>query len=310
MVATGIVAHESILQANHLPPLLDFQIRALDETDMEVGQNLRLTAEGYYGTTPVVVKAVWNILGDQSKGYLVNCEDSQDCTFVATNPGTAVIEAEANHKFDHVNVEIRGPVVPLENSFTDDLPPWAANPILDLSKRNIIRGYEDGRFGSADTLTKGQLITLIYRMLTHLELIAKPDNCRQYYDDVRPDHFAYDAACVFWQRGWSGSLRRFDVNAPADRAETARFLYAILGVPLLDNWGITLGAILDNGLVYPDVSTDHYVFYETAVLHRAGIMTGYPSGLFGPGDILNRAEAATVVHRALQKAKSIKIRLL
>lgn len=309
MIASGVVTHQSLISAEILPPLDNFQIQALGNTNMEVGQNLRLTAEGYYGTSPVVVKAKWNLLGDRSLGYLVSCEESQDCTFVATNPGTAVIEAEANNQFAHVSLDILGPVTSMQNTFSDELPQWAARPILNLSRRNIIRGYDDGRFGSADTLTRGQLITLIYRMLTHMELVAPPDNCRQYYDDVRQDHFAYDAACVFWKRGWSSGLRRFDVDAPASRAETVQFIYSILGVPLLEHWELTLGDIADEGELYPDVSTNHYIFYESAVLNRAGIMTGYRSGLFGPEDNLNRAEAATLVHRALQKAQTIGLRL-
>ncbi|KKW40018.1 MAG: N-acetylmuramoyl-L-alanine amidase, family 4 [Candidatus Peregrinibacteria bacterium GW2011_GWA2_54_9] len=268
VVATGVITHESLTRADILPPLHNFRIRPLDSTEMEVGQNLRLTAEGYYGTSPVVVKAQWNLLGDQNLGYLMDCGESPDCTFVATNPGTAVIEAEAHDQFAHVTVDIRGPVTPVQNTFTDTLPPWAERPILDLRQRSIIHGYEDGRFGSADTLTRGQLITLIYRMLLHLELIAAPANCRQYYDDVPPDHFAYDAACVFYARGWSSGLRQFDTDAP-----------------------------------------DHYMFYESVVLNRAGIMTGYGSGLFGPEDTLNRAQAATLVHRALRKAEELQLRL-
>ncbi|PIR50034.1 hypothetical protein COU79_01600 [Candidatus Peregrinibacteria bacterium CG10_big_fil_rev_8_21_14_0_10_54_7] len=309
VVATGVITHESLTRADILPPLHNFRIRPLDSTEMEVGQNLRLTAEGYYGTSPVVVKAQWNLLGDQSLGYLADCGESQDCTFVALNPGTTVIEAETHDQFAHVTVDIRGPVTPVQNTFTDTLPPWAERPILDLRQRSIIHGYEDGRFGSADTLTKGQLITLIYRMLLHLELISAPANCRQYYDDVPPDHFAYDAACVFFTRGWSSGLRQFDTDAPASRAQAAQFMHSILGAPLLEHWGLTLGAIAREGELYPDVPEDHYIFYESAVLNRAGIMTGYGSGLFGPEDTLNRAQAATLVHRALRKAEELQLRL-
>ena len=309
VVATGVITHESLTRADILPPLQNFRILPLDSTEMEVGQNLRLTAEGYYGTSPVVVKAQWNLLGDQNLGYLAGCKGSQDCTFVATNPGTAVIEAEAHDQFAHVTVDIRGPVTPMQNTFTDTLPQWAEHPILDLKQRSIIRGYEDGRFGGADTLTKGQLITLIYRMLLHLELIAAPENCLQYYDDVPPDHFAYDAACVFFSRGWSPGLRQLDPDAPANRALAAQFMHSILGAPLLEHWNLTLGDIAQEGELYPDVPGDHYIFYESAVLNRAGIMTGYPSGLFGPEDTLNRAEAATLLYRALEKAQEMRLSL-
>lgn len=309
MMATGVVAHQSITNAEHLPPLQNFQVHALDDTDIKVGQSVRLTAEGYYGTSLVAVKAVWNLVGDSSLGYLVECEKSQDCTFVALNPGTAVIEAEANHSFAHVNVEITGPVSAQQNTFTDELPQWAAKPILDLQRRSIIRGYEDGRFGSADKLTRAQLVTLIYRMLINLEIVDAPENCRSYYDDIPEGHFAYGAACLFWQRGWSTGLRTFDANAHATRAETAQFMNSILGPALLDAWGISLGDILNAGKQFSDIDEGHYIFFESAVLQRAGIMTGYPDGRFGSENTLNRAEAAAVVHRALEKAQSMNIRL-
>ena len=304
MLGTSVVVHESITKADILPPLDNFEIRTQGGTDIEVGQSIRLTAEGYYGTAPVAVKATWNLLGNQL-GTLHGCTESQECTFVATKPGTAVIEAKAHEQFEHISIDIRGPVEPMENNFTDEVPQWAENPIVDLSRRNIIRGYDDGRFGSADSLTRGQLITLMYRMLTHLELVGRPQNCRQYYNDIRPEHFSYSATCLFWQRGWSTSLNRLGVDEKANRAETARILHQIFGAQLLNHWRMTLGDIYDNGMIFADVPVDHSVFYESAVLNRAGIMTGYSSGLFGPEETLNRAEAATLLHRALQKVKEL-----
>lgn len=309
VIATGVVTHRSISSAEHMPPLQNFTIRASDDTDMEVGQSIRLTAEGYYGTSPVVVKAVWNLLGGSSLGYLVECEKSQDCTFVATQAGTAVVEAQANHSFAHVNLEIRGPISAQQNIFTDELPSWAANPILDLHRRSIIRGYEDGRFGSGDRLSRAQLITLIYRMLLSLQTASEPQSCQAYYNDIPEEHFAYTAACLFWQHGWSTGLQNFEGDAFSTRGETAQFMHRILGPALLDTWYISLGDILDEGQIFSDVPESHSVFYESAVLNRAGIMTGYPDGRFGAENTLNRAEAAAVVHRALEKAQALRLNL-
>ncbi|PIQ76288.1 hypothetical protein COU78_02080 [Candidatus Peregrinibacteria bacterium CG10_big_fil_rev_8_21_14_0_10_49_24] len=309
VIATGVVAHQSISNAEHMPPLQNFTIRASDDTDMEVGQSIRLTAEGYYGTASVVVKAVWNLLGNSPLGFLTECEKGPTCTFVATNPGTAVVEAEANHAFAHVNIEIRGPASAQQNTFSDALPSWAANPILDLHRRSIIRGYEDGRFGSGDRLSRAQLITLIYRMLLNLQTVGEPRDCHAYYNDIPEEHFAYRAACLFWQHGWSTGLQNFDGDAYATRAETAQFMHRILGPALLNTWYLSLGDILDEGQIFSDVPVSHPVFYESAVLNRAGIMTGYPDGRFGADSTLNRAEAATVVHRALEKARTLNINL-
>lgn len=305
VIATGVVAYQSVSQAEHVPPLQNFRVRALGETTLRAGESLRLAAEGYYGTSPVVVKAEWNLLGGESAGYLVDCTESQECTFVATGGGTAVVEAQANHQYAHVNVEVLGGQSAAQGVFRDELPSWAAEPILDLNRKNIIRGYEDGRFGSADTLTNAQLITLITRMLLHLELIATPDGCPQYYDDVPQGHFAYHAACVFAERGWSTGLRTLGANAPANRTLTAQYIHRIFGPALLEDWGTSLGDILDAGEIFPDVPEDHPIFFESAVLHRAGIMKGYPDGRFGPDRTLNRAEAAAVVHRALEKARNL-----
>lgn len=310
MIAAGVVAQRSITEAEHLPPLDHFRIFASGETNVRVGQSIRLTAEGYYGTSPVPVKARWDLLGDRDLGSFVDCEEGQNCTFIAAKPGTAVIEAGANHQFTHVTVTIEGsPDIEGESAFTDELPPWAERPIVDLQQRKIIRGYDDGRFGSADTLTQGQFMALIFRMLLHLELASEPKDCRKYYDDVGPDHFAYSAACLFWQQGWSTGLHELGVNEATTRAKTAQFLHQIFGAELLERWNMTLGDILDNGRIFTDVPTDHYVFFESAVLNRAGIMTGYPNGTFGPEKTLNRAEAAAVIHRALEKVQEMGVEL-
>jgi len=146
-------------------------------------------------------------------------------------------------------------------------------------------------------------------MLLNVELVAAPQNCQQYYNDVPADHFAYTAACLFWQRGWSTSLSQLGVDEKTKRADTAQLLHQIFASQFLQNWHMTLGDILENGQVFRDVPTDHYAFYESAVLKRAGIVAGYPDGRFGPEATLNRAEAAAVVDRAMQKAEAMGIRL-
>ncbi|MEW6242825.1 MAG: S-layer homology domain-containing protein [Bacillota bacterium] len=47
---------------------------------------------------------------------------------------------------------------------------------------------------------------------------------------------------------------------------------------------------------------DHARFYLVA-LYKQGVFKGYPDGTFGPVDVLNRAQAATLIIRLMELFK-------
>ena len=196
----------------------------------------------------------------------------------------------------------------IQIAFHDVLPGWAEQSIQDLNQQDIIQENENGNYESEETLTRGEFIMLINKILVQIEFIVPPQNCRQYYTDVRPGNAAYSASCTFWQKGWSIPSYRFYVDTAITRGEAAEFVYQVLGSPLMAHWNIAPVDIANEGELFTDVSLFHDVFYESALMNRADIMSGYADGLFRPDKNLNRAEAAVVLHRALETIQKLQLR--
>ncbi|MDO8648998.1 MAG: S-layer homology domain-containing protein [Candidatus Peregrinibacteria bacterium] len=262
---------------------------------VEAGGTLRLTAEGDFGTATMPVRADWFFLEPESEatGTLEGCERSKTCDFHADDTaGIAVIQAQVGDG-DAVAVAKITVTESLKNPFKDELPAWALSSIVNLYRQGIVKGYDDGRYGPADSLTRGQIVTLIVRMLTKANLMKEGEACTRSPSDVPATHYAYAAVCAFANRGWTIPKVNFRPDAVASRGDTAGFL-ASATLDILEKDGAA-----GNAQVFDDVPVSSPFFRATALLQRAGIMTGYPSGDFGLHDPLNRAAAATVVDRAL-----------
>ena len=190
----------------------------------------------------------------------------------------------------------------VSSGFRDTIPSWAAEAIFALQKKGIVHGYDDGRFGASDPLTRGQIATLTYRTLLEEKLSFIPQGCSREYPDVPESHYAMVPLCALRLQGLLSdpSFSDFRPDAVATRAETAGFINRAFGQTLLHSMGKTLQEVLASGQTFPDVSSTSADYGAIAVLNATGIMTGYPQGTFGPDDSLNRAQAATVMHRLVQ----------
>ena len=311
MTATqGPVPHEAA------PQLLSLKINALDPVDTQVGKSVRLTAEGYYGTVPIPVQAVWRLIQDADTGRLTCDAAAYDCSFEAQKAGHPIVEAEVNRRKARVELHIKDPQRAdtgreqvIRVTFEDDVPQWANDSVVRLANQGIIRGYSDGRFGAGDSLTRAQFITILYRTLIALRLIEEQE-CTAGYRDVPKDHFAYDATCTFRTRNWSTRLRYLEPDAVVSRAEAAGYVSRFLTEPLLLDWEMTLQELLDRGAPFDDVPRDHPAYRDSAVVYGAGIMTGTRRRIFTPEATLNRAQAAAMVDRILETIDDINLERL
>lgn len=302
------------LGANNLAGLRGIEIRPYGDFSIDAGESLLLTLEGDYLTYSVPMRGTWRITGGKDLGWLIGtCDAHKTCEFQAgDDAGEVRIFAEASGMTDEQTIYIRKKETdsrPVQNPFTDAIPDWAGQPIVELKNRNILKGYDDGRFGAADTLTRGQLITIFFRTLTSMNLID-PINCQQVYKDVPTGHYAFPAACVFRDRGWTDSLSTLHPDEPVSRGETASIINRVLGSTLLSARNTTLGDIVAAGQIFSDVPVGHMYYADTAVTRETGIMKGNPNGSFGIKTTLNRAEAATVFYRVLQEMDAMNIRNL
>ena len=272
------------------------------------GESIRLSAEGDYGTNTMPIRADW-LLPKEGMGTLGECSNTKTCTFTAGDtPGTTSVQAQVGDgEFtDMVDIRIEQKKDVLVNPFTDELPEWALEPVVRMYKKLIVKGYDDGRYGPGDSVTNGQVITLLERILKHAKLVEKPSNCVQVYEDVPKEHYAFKPACLFSRQGWSTADDMFLPDSPASRGEMAGFINQVIGSTILS----AKGSDPQQGQMFDDVAPDHPRFADIAVSNQTGIMTGYPNGDFGVDDDLNRAAAAVVMFRVLDNVETLGIKTL
>lgn len=312
-LATMATASSLMLGANNLAGLRQIEIRAYGDFWIDPGERLLMTAEGDYLTYSVPVLGAWRITEGSDLGYLLErCDSDKTCEFQAGDKGGEVtIYTEANGFTDEKIIHIRQPAAPkkVENPFSDSIPEWAGEPIVELKNRSILNGYDDGRYGASDLLTRGQLITIFHRVLVNMNLITR-SNCSQVYQDVPPGHYAFEPACIFRALGWTDALSTLSPDEPVTRGETASFINRVAGAALLEARDTTLGSVLRDGSSYIDVPESHTYFGDIAVARILGIMRGNPDQSFGPSKTLNRAEAATTFFRLMKLLEEEGVRSL
>ncbi len=323
MLSLGLVGLSSLaaistitLTANSLAGLRELEIRPFGDFSIDPGEQLMMTAEGDYVTYTTPLRGNWKITDGEDLGYFLEsqCDSAKTCTFKAGELGGEVtIVVEANGFSDEAVINIRRPQPqeppkPIENPFKDPLPAWAGEPIVELREHGIIYGYDDGRYGAGDLLTRGQLITIFHRTLLKMNLIAPRNDCAMVYNDIPGGHYAYDAACVFRRNHWTASLSSLSPDEPVTRGETASFINRVLGSALLNANNLRLGKVLAGGPYFSDVPLSSQYFGDTAVTKAVGIMQGNPDGTFGTSKTLNRAEAATIFYRVMKEVQKEGVR--
>ncbi len=313
VLATLATISSLTLGANNLAGLRGVEIKPFGDFWIDPGESLLMSAEGDYLTYTIPLRGAWRITDGKELGYLLErCDSDKTCEFQAGDEGGEVtVYVEANGNTDEKVIHIRKPAKPKKavNPFKDPLPDWAGEPIVSLKDRNIIRGYDNGNYGASDLLTRGQLITIFHRTLVSMNLIAT-QNCQQVYKDVPGDHYAFAAACIFRNFGWTDSLSTLEPNEPVTRAETASIINRVVGAALLKARNLNLGSVITDGSVYSDVPRSHRNFGDIAVNRAVGIMRGNPDKTFGPNRTLNRAEAATIFFRMMNITEEEGIRSL
>lgn len=141
---------------------------------------------------------------------------------------------------------------------------WYASAVTYVSDKGLITGYNDGTFGPYDNITRGQLVTILWRME------GKPVSSSAGFSDVSSSDFYYSAA--FWAQkngvikgygdGTFGGERLITREEAAvmlanyanfkgyDTASDKTALMRISGWREADSWALdSLGWCVDQGLM-------------------------------------------------------------
>lgn len=168
-----------------------------------------------------------------------NCENSPTCTiFTKDDSGSFIVTAQrADGKKAAGILNIKEQVK--ENPFNEVIPEWAQKVVLNMQERGIMKGYDDGRFGVSDPVTRSQLAVLLNNVMKEYFPPVSIDtaNCNV-FTDVPDNHFAFQAICYANSKGWFNNIQikdgNFDPNKPLTRKEVATMIYNAAGSALFE----------------------------------------------------------------------------
>lgn len=206
---------------------------------------------------------------------------------------------------------------------------YATDDILGYAVDNgLLTGYPDGRFGPTDSVVRGQVVTVLWRMA------GEPNADSERFDDV--DYGQYYGEALLWARdvgvaGGYGGTNNFGPDDPVTREQLAKFvasfaelqgvdisghedLSAFADAESVSDWaiaylgwcnseGIITGAIQSEGVfANPQANAERAQFAKiAAVLHRdvlsLGFVVGYTDGvvLVLDGEYLPTGDCSAVI---------------
>ena len=154
-----------------------------------------------------------------------------------------------------------------------------------------IIGYPDGTVKPAGNITRAEVATIFFRLLTDeaRDLFWATEN---EYSDVAANQWFNNAISTLSNAGIINGYEdgTFRPNAPITRAEFAKIAASFFSYAEAEYQGL-----------FSDVpATKWYALYVEAA-SDLGLVTGYPDGTFLPEKNISRAEACTIVNRTIDR---------
>ncbi|WP_341347168.1 Ig-like domain-containing protein [Paenibacillus sp. FSL H3-0469] len=160
----------------------------------------------------------------------------------------------------------------------------AQDPAVQV--KAYMTGYADGTFKPGNSITRAEAASIIARTFSQSAVTAGVA-----YSDVSAGHWAAEAIGQVTRsgimKGYGGGS--FKPNQTITRAEMATILSRLIT------------SAQDHAAGFSDIA-GHWAQAAIERMSQAGIITGYEDGTFRPDQTLTRAEAVTIVNRALGMA--------
>ena len=184
-----------------------------------------------------------------------------------------------------------------------DLPPYIppvapSEPVYEPNWLNTtdhfgyIIGYEDGTIKPDASITRAEVATIFFRLLTD-EARDKFWTETNSYSDVAPTAWYNNAVSTLSRMGILGGYEdgTFRPNASITRAEFAK-----IAVSFFEYEDISAENI------FTDVAAGSWYENFVAVAAKLGLIEGYAGNVYRPNESITRAEACTIINRTLGRA--------
>lgn len=170
---------------------------------------------------------------------------------------------------------------------------WAYKAITEMAERGIIKGYNDGKFRPNNEVTRAEFAKI---MIAAAE-IDMNGNKSQTFVDVPRSHWAFnyvEHAKPYLTGYKSGSRYYYKPDEDAVREDIAVALVRLLGYSRSKKADLSvISKFRDDEKISPALRP--YV----AIAVQTNLIKGDNNGYFRPQDEITRAEAASLIYRAL-----------
>lgn len=201
-----------------------------------------------------------------------------------TTPGDGPIDND----YVIIDVDDITPIVPDPDD--DDDTVYVPNWLNTTDHYSYIVGYEDGTIRPNNNITRAEVATIFFRLLTD-DARARFWSSENDYTDVATDSWYNNAVSTLSNMGIINGYDdgTFQPNASITRAE-----FTAIATRFFDYTAEYDGAFNDVA------SGSWYADYVQAAVDM-GLVDGYPDGGFHPNSYITRAEAVTIVNRVLNR---------
>ena len=185
-----------------------------------------------------------------------------------------------------------GPVTPPVEDDDDDTPP-SVNPnppqLNTADHYAYIVGYEDGTVRPEGDITRAEVATIFFRLLTDESRNEYWSQTNDYTDVAEGDWYNNAVSTL----SKAGILNGYEDGSFQPNGNITRAEFATIAARFFE-------ATYEGEDLFPDIKGHWARDYINQAAH-AGIVNGYPNGTFQPQENITRAEAMTIVNRTLDR---------
>lgn len=203
-----------------------------------------------------------------------------------TTPG----DGPSDNDYVIIDVDDITPIVPDPDDDDDDDTVYVPNWLNTTDHFAYLIGYEDGEIKPENNITRAEVATIFFRLLTD-DARARFWSSENDYTDVATDSWYNNAISTLSNMG---IINGYDDGSFQPNASITRAEFTAIATRFFDYTAEYDGAFNDvaSGSWYAD-------YVQTAV--DMGLVDGYPDGGFHPNSYITRAEAVTIVNRVLNR---------
>ena len=210
-----------------------------------------------------------------------------------TNNSAVLYPVDSQDNDDYLPDEFLKPTVSYTVSGGHNGGGHTKPPVLNKEDHYAyIVGYPDGTVKPQGNITRAEVATIFFRMLTddsRNEFWSQTNS----YSDVSEGQWFNNAISTLANAGILSGYPdgTFRPNAPITRAEFTK-----IAASFFERVEYTI----DNP--FNDVDDEDWFYKFVMAAYEGGLITGYPEGDFRPNANISRAESVTIVNRTLERA--------